>query len=67
MVPLHLIQNKLVKEADDLLVILIPHAVTNSRTITRALNTAVFHKDFELMERLLAYGFGIVLVRMKTV
>ena len=48
---------QIVKEADDLLVILIPHAVTNSRTITRALNTAVFHKDFELMERLLAYGW----------
>lgn len=44
-------------EANAILDIILPHALQNKVISTSALNTAVFHCDFDLMKRLISFGW----------
>lgn len=45
------------REANKILDSLIPHALQNKEVITAALNTAAFHSDYDLMTRLISFGW----------
>lgn len=45
------------REANEILDSIIPHAIQNKEVITSALNTAVFHSDYDLMTRLISFGW----------
>ena len=44
-------------EANAILDIILPFALDSKEVMTRALNTATFHSDYELMNRLIAFGW----------
>lgn len=44
-------------EANLIFELILPHAVAKKEVLTRALNMAVFHSDFDLIDRLISFGW----------